>query len=464
MRVAILILIFAYSLSSFAQVSFSIGNTTLEAKVIADNLFIPWDFDMDADGRLWFSERDGKISRLNIETGEIELIFQIPTVYQSTDNSGLHAMALHPQFPIVPYVFCHYTTDLYNARLTRFTYSTISKTFVDSLHLLPNIPGNESHVGSRIVFEDNKTFYLSTGDAYDSNLPQDQSSLAGKILRLTIDGEPAEGNPFGNYTYSFGHRNPQGLHLASNGWLYSAEHGTSQDDELNIIEAGRNYGWPEMEGFCDLPSEQNFCDQNNVREPLWVWTPTDAPCAIQYFNHSSIPEWQNSILIGFLKDKRLGVVHLNNDGTAATHEDEFLKLDFGRIREVFVSPNGKIYLSTSNNEPNGALVVQPDDDKIIEISNPSFSYVPNIKELDINVGIFPNPSFGDLRIKLENLTQDLNLTLSDLKGNIVASQSVKSTTAKSFFSIQRGFIPKGVYVLKLEPDSGKTVTRKVIFL
>src|SRR4030095_1738498 len=116
--------------------------------------------------------------------------------------------------------------------------------------------------------------FVTTGDASNQSLAQSISSPNGKVLRLNLDGTiPADNPVAGNPYWSWGHRNPQGLVYANN-ILYSSEHGPSNDDEVNIIERGRNYGWPNVQGFCDAGSEPAFCTANNVREPLKAWTPT----------------------------------------------------------------------------------------------------------------------------------------------------------------------------------------------
>ena len=135
--------------------------------------------------------------------------------------------------------------------------------------LLDNIPGNTTHIGCRMIIMPDNTLLFSTGDAQNQPSAQDVDQLTGKIHRLNLDGTIPNDNPFpGNSVYSFGHRNVQGLFLGPNGIIYSSEHGPSTDDEFNIIEAGMNYGWPNVHGFCDSPSEVAFCDENDVFEPL----------------------------------------------------------------------------------------------------------------------------------------------------------------------------------------------------
>ncbi|NCG29478.1 MAG: hypothetical protein GWP27_03295 [Bacteroidetes bacterium] len=226
-----------------SQDTLYLENTKLVHEVLVDKLTIPWDMNWGPDGWIWFNERDGHIYRLHPDTKEIQEIFVVTETYQSWDNSGFHAFALHPEFPMVPYVYTHYTYDEYGSRLVRYTFSFDENTLVNPVVLLDQIPGNSSHNGSRILFDENHNILLSMGDAFSNMEAQKLNSLSGKILCLDQTGMPCEDNPFNdNFTYSYGHRNPQGLCYGRDGIIYSSEHGEATDDELNVIVKGKNYG------------------------------------------------------------------------------------------------------------------------------------------------------------------------------------------------------------------------------
>jgi len=452
---------------------FLLDSTLVQTRILADHLYIPWDFHWGPDAWIWFSQRDGWIKKINPEDGEIQDVFKIEEVYESFDNSGLHAMALHPRFPLVPYVYVNYTYSLYGARLVRYTYSIQAETLVDSVHLIHNIRANFTHNGSRIVFENDSIFYFAIGDGFTSMEVQDPTKLNGKILRMGINGEVPEDNPFpGSYTWSLGHRNPQGLVFGRDGKLYSSEHGEATDDELNLIEKGRNYGWPDVEGFCDLISEQSYCDEYFIREPLVAWTPTEAPCGLGYFDHESIPEWRHSLLQTFLKDKELKALRLSEDGKSILQETDYLSRKddvgknigyYGRLRDVLVAPNGKIYISTSNREPNGGAVVKEDDDKIIELFNPNYSYSSGEDTvLGLESLIHPNPTQDYLNIRF---AQELNYTLDlyDRSGKLVKSDRHNSGLNGSFYQFQRGQIEAGMFILVISSREGFKEVHKVIF-
>ena len=141
--------------------------------------------------------------------------------------------------------------------------------------------------------------------------------------------------------------------------MYSSEHGPNNDDEINIIEKGRNYGWPAVEGFCNTASEQSFCTANNVKQPLKAWTPTAAVCGLDYYNNAAIPQWKNSLLLVSLKNARLYQLKLDPSFTTIISTNEYFTNDYGRMRDLCISPAGRVYICTSNGN----------DDKIIRISS-----------------------------------------------------------------------------------------------
>ena len=194
-------------------------------------------------------------------------------------------------------------------------------------------------------------------------------SLNGKILRLTLDGKPAPGNPFDNEVWSWGHRNPQGLVFHPNtGALYSAEHGPRTDDEVNLIERERNYGWPTVNGRCDTPEEREFCRAYNVVEPVAEWTPTVGMSGADIYVHDLIPGWKGNILVTSLRGRSLFRVTLGPDGRRATSIERLFEDRYGRLRDVLVGPDGFIYIATSNHDGR-ARAVGPfaGDDKVLKI-------------------------------------------------------------------------------------------------
>ena len=337
----------------------------IKTRVLNNTLNFPWEITWGPDNMIWFTEREGRVKKMNPQTGEVILIATIPEVASTTTFNGLLGMAIHPLFSSNPYVYLVYNyfdaQGNYMEKIARFTYDGVTLgsplTLVEGI--IGKIGGEFIHNGSRLVIGPEMKLYATTGDAnLRFDLPQNTSKLNGKVLRINLDGSIPTDNPFGNAVWSIGHRNAQGL-IFANGFLYNSEHGETTNDEINIIEKARNYGWPYVEGFCDMGSELAFCETNNVREPLYVWTPTIAPSGMDYYNNNSIAQWKNSLLVTFLKGKKLIQMKLSNDGRRVTGVHEYFNGQFGRLRDVTISPTGTVYLSTDNGN---------NQDMIIEIT------------------------------------------------------------------------------------------------
>ncbi len=333
------------------------GPVVLKDSVLVEGLTYPWEILWGADNFIWMTERGGKISRINPATGVVTPVYTITEVVANGEG-GLLGMILHPDFSVTPQVFVTYNYDAgggYKEKVVRFTYN--GTTLTNPVTIIDNIAASPIHNGSRLVITPDLKLFISTGDASNQALPQNTSTLNGKILRLNLDGSIPPDNPVpGNPYWSFGHRNPQGLVYANN-ILYSSEHGPSTDDEVNIIQKGRNYGWPDVTGFCNTDAEQNFCAANYLKEPMKIWTPTAAVCGLDYYNNNAIPQWKNSLIMVSLKDSRFYQLKLNNSFNVITGTNEYFINDYGRMRDVCVSPAGTIYICTSNGT----------NDKIIEV-------------------------------------------------------------------------------------------------
>ena len=373
----ILFLFFQCHLKIQSQTTIALDSTVLEVTTVASGLHVPWELLWGPDDWLWVTERNGRISRINPETGEQQLLVTIPDCYEYSE-SGLLGMALHPDFANNPYVYVvhNYYSGGNREKLVRYTYN--GSALVDPLVLISGImaSGGGNHSGSRLLILPDQTMLMSTGDYYNDVVAQDVANINGKILRLNLDGSVPADNPIaGSYVHSWGHRNAQGMVRAPNGIIYSSEHGPSNDDEFNILLPNRNYGWPNVEGFCNTTSENAFCTANDVVEPLAAWTPTVAVCGIDYYNHPAIPEWQNSILMADLKAPSFKQLQLDQAGTGIVAERNIVNDTFGRLRDVCVAPDGRVFIATSNQDGRAASWAgfpQPDDDKILQLRNPNW--------------------------------------------------------------------------------------------
>ena len=339
----------------------------LRAETLTSGLDTPWDIAWGPDDVIWMTERRGAIYRVDPANGQVTQVGEVDVI--EVGESGLMGITFHPDYDAQPFVYLAHSFGSRNAirnRLVRMRFNGIS--LGNPEILLDNIPGAAYHNGSRLAVGRDRMLYMTTGDAGNPALSQNLNSVAGKVLRLTLDGQPAPGNPFGTTIYSYGHRNAQGLvfHPETDD-LYLTEHGPADNDEVNRVEIGRNYGWPDVSGFCDgdVRGEGDFCDRNNVAEPVATWTPTIAPGGADFYNADLISGWKGSLLFTTLKGSALVRLTLSTDGSRVVGEEFLFQREFGRLRDVLVAPSGQIYLATSNRDGRGRPAA--DDDRILRI-------------------------------------------------------------------------------------------------
>ena len=398
----ILILITLISMQLAAQIQ--VGSTTLEEREVINGLDVPWEIKWGPDNFLWVTEREGIVSRIDVETGEKHIILDIQNDIWDSNEAGLLGMEIHPEFNNgSPYIFLAYTYVSNGAKekIVYYEYDFVSDQLVNEVVLLDGLDGNSTHVGCRLMALDDLTMFITTGDAQNWNASQDIDELTGKTLRMSINmtdgtvGQSLSDNPIsGSLVWSWGHRNAQGLAMSPDGTIYSSEHGPSNDDELNILNKGANYGWPNVQGYCDNQwvdygyanalnnnySEIDYCEDNNIIDAIWSsGSSTIAPSDILWYDHPSIPEFQNTLLMTVLKDKMLVRFELTEDGQSMESYTEFFNNEWGRLRDICVSPDGKIYLAT-----NGYSWPSQGPNEIIELSNPNFDYT------DLNKDLFTN--------------------------------------------------------------------------
>ncbi|MEU8690616.1 PQQ-dependent sugar dehydrogenase [Streptomyces sp. NPDC048665] len=290
------------------------------------------------DFRVWKVTKDG--TRTQVGT--------VPNAVTTNGEGGLLGVAVDPKWATNHYVYFMHTAAEGN-RVVRMTYD--GSTLTGYKILLQGIKKNRYHNGGRLAFGPDGYLYASTGEAQQPDLAQDKNSLNGKILRMTTDGKPAPGNPFGNYVYSYGHRNPQGLAFDRNGRLWEAEFGNSSKDELNLIKPGANYGWPTCEGTCSVPGMTN---------PKAAWNVSEA-------SPSGIAVVRNVIYMASLRGERLWRIPINGDTENVGTPTAYYVGSYGRLRTVTKVPGAdELWLSTTNCDNNGNA---PDgSDKIFRVT------------------------------------------------------------------------------------------------
>lgn len=323
--------------------------------VIAENLETPWAIAFLPDRGMLVTERSGNV-RLITASGELqkEPVVTLTAVKQ-VGEGGLLGIALDPNFAAKAYVYLYYTYsssgDNTRNRVVRMKFE--NNRLTDEQILLDNIPGASNHNGGRIKFGPDGLLYIGTGDAGEPSQAQNTQSLAGKILRITPDGNVPSGNPFNNPIYSYGHRNVQGLAWNDRGELWATEHGrsgvTSGFDELNRIEPGKNYGWPEIEG-SETRAGMVTPIRNSGQATTW------APSGAAFIG--------NSLFYSGLRGQTLYEGVLKNDAVAEVKEH--FAQEFGRIREAVVGPDDMLYITTSNTDGRG--MPGDTDDRVIRIN------------------------------------------------------------------------------------------------
>lgn len=330
-----------------------LDSTGLLISTLADSLEVPRDIEWGPGGYLWFCEQKGTVGRIALQSGKKEILWRIPDVFHRK-STGVLSMALHPDFKKEPHIYVHYTyaekdsnfLDRIKSRVIRLSMENEKAGARQTI--LNGIPGHTYHNGSSMIFGPDGMLWLSTGDAGQTGKTQHPGSLHGKVLRMNADGSVPPDNPYpGSLVWSRGHRNIQGL-STGNELVYASEHGPNNDDELNLIEKGQNYGWPDVHGYCDTENEKLYCADSVIREPLKSWTPTIAVAGMAFYDSDAIPEWRNSLLLANLKGRAMRVLKLSANGSRIISEHLFLQKVLGRIRAVTTGPAGEIYLATSN--------------------------------------------------------------------------------------------------------------------
>ncbi|MGY5124642.1 PQQ-dependent sugar dehydrogenase [Streptomyces nigrescens] len=322
---------------------------------LTTGLTSPWGVAVLPGGDLLVASRDtGKIIRVSADNGKKTELGSVPGVDPGGEG-GLLGIAVSSTFGADHQVYAYFTTASDN-RIARMNYDE-KRPPGNQLGapdtIFKGIPKGQLHNGGRIAFGPDKMLYVGTGETGDTGLAQDKDSPAGKILRMTPDGEPAHGNPEADsVVYDYGHRNVQGLAWDGDKRLWASEFGQDTWDELNLIEPGKNYGWPEVEGRAKGGSKgPGFVD------PVEQWKTADAsPSGIAYA--------KGSLWMASLRGERLWRIPLNGTKPVAAPQ-AFLKDTYGRLRTVVAADDGALWLVTSNTDGRGTP--HKGDDRILRL-------------------------------------------------------------------------------------------------
>ncbi|WP_248305266.1 glucose/sorbosone family PQQ-dependent dehydrogenase [Devosia sp. 1566] len=401
-------------------------NELFSSRVVSTALSNPWAMRWGPDDQIWVTERtSGEVTRVDPETGNQQVLLTLDDVYTGVQHEGLLGLALHPELlqgTGNDYVYLSYTVNNGtaeepdpSARIVRYTYDEATMQLSDPTVLIEGLPAWNDHNAGRVVIGPDMKLYYSIGEQGANfgrnfrrpNLAQalptaeevsgeDWHTYSGKILRMELDGAIPEDNPeiegVRSHIYSYGHRNPQGIAFGPDGTLYEAEHGPSSDDELNIIQPGGNYGWPNVAGFKDdmaysyinwseappdierivtpvpdtVPQTAETEFEGEMVDPLatyftvdsdfpfgeqcgFICNPTIAPASVLFYEagENGIAEWDNSILMPTLKHGVLYVQHMSEDGKSVDGLPEAWLGSQNRYRDVIIAPNGRdVFIAT----------------------------------------------------------------------------------------------------------------------
>ncbi|WP_183094126.1 PQQ-dependent sugar dehydrogenase [Nocardioides stalactiti] len=315
---------------------------------VASGLSVPWGLDFLPDGRAVVTERD--TARVLVVTppagggeGDVVEVGRVPeTVAQG--EAGLLGVAVSPDFASDATLYFYVCTEDENQVVrAELDGDVLGPTET----ILDGIPNGAVHDGGRLAFGPDGYLYVATGETGDDALARERTGYAGKILRITTEGEPAPDNPFGDEVWSWGHRNVQGLAFDDDGRLWASEFGSNAFDELNLIEAGDDYGWPEVEGGGGEPE---------FHDPELTWSTSEAsPSGLAYAD--------DTLWMAGLGGQRLWRIPV--DGATVGDPTAYFEGDYGRVRTVEVAPDGRLWLTTSNHDGRGNPAAE--DDRILVI-------------------------------------------------------------------------------------------------
>ncbi len=336
---------------------------TFSVEKVTPGLEHPWGMAFLPDGRMLVTERPGRL-RLILADGRLDPtpLAGVPTAF-ARGQGGLLDVALHPEFQENRLVYLSFSRLDGRGAVTAVARGVLGDGGLERTEVIFSSNGRTAHTrhfGSRLAFDEAGRLWVTHGDRGERDLAQDPGSHAGSVLRLTEEGGVPADNPFLGKPgavpeiYSMGHRNPQGLAIhPETGRVWIHEHGPRGGDEVNIIEAGANYGWPVVSLGREYASGRpvGVTGAPGMTPPIHVWDPSIAPSGMTFYEGDAFPAWRGDLFVGALAHRLLARLELEDE--RVVHEERLLEGELGRIRDVAVGPDGFLYLLTD--EADGGL-------------------------------------------------------------------------------------------------------------
>lgn len=334
------------------------GDVNFKVETIVPDLENPWSMAFLPDGSMLITEIKGEL--IHFKNNKKTLVKNVPEVFER-GQGGLLDIELDPNYIKNGWLYLSFASNIENegkgGNTTIMRAKLVNNALTEKQILYKATPNTKSgtHFGARIEFDKKGYLYFSIGDRYERDKnPQDLTKDGGKIYRINSDGTIPKDNPFYNTKnakkaiYSYGHRNPQGMALhPETSEIWTHEHGPKGGDEINIIEAGKNYGWPKA-SFGVNYSGTKFTNKTSIEgmtDPIHHWTPSIAPCGMTFVTSDKYPQWRGNLLVGSLKFQYLNRCILKDDKVIA---EEKLLENIGRVRCVRQAPDGYIYVAIQN--------------------------------------------------------------------------------------------------------------------